>query len=108
MSHAEDLMAFQIRCTKLPAPQREYRFFPERKWRADFGWPEQRVLLEVEGGVWVQGRHTRGTGFVADLEKYNKAATLGYLVLRVTPDMVVAGEALEWLTEALRGARRAA
>jgi hypothetical protein len=44
------------------------------------------IALEVEGGVWTRGRHTRGKGFLGDMEKYNAAALGGWCVLRVTPD----------------------
>ena len=44
----------------LPAPVPEFRFHPERKWRFDFAWPEHKIAVEQEGGVWIQGRHTRG------------------------------------------------
>lgn len=61
----------------------EYRFHPERKWRFDFAWPLHKVALEIEGGIWSGGRHTRGAGYAADCEKYNEAALAGWLVLRV-------------------------
>lgn len=70
---------------KLPRPVAEFRFAPPRRWRFDYAWPADRVALEVEGGVWTQGRHTRGSGFVKDMEKYNAAAALGWRVLRTTP-----------------------
>lgn len=69
----------------IPMPVREHRFHATRKWRFDFAWPDKLVALEVEGGVWSQGRHTRGSGFIADMEKYNTAASLWWLVLRRMP-----------------------
>ncbi len=69
----------------LPAPVTELVFHPTRKWRFDYAWPAFKVALEVEGGVWTGGRHTRGSGFVKDLEKYNAAACLGWRIIRVTP-----------------------
>lgn len=72
----------------LPQPQIEYRFYPERKWRADYCWINHLLILETEGAVWTQGRHTRGSGFVKDIEKYNTMTILGYRLLRVpTPDL---------------------
>jgi hypothetical protein len=59
------------------------------------------VALEVEGGVFSHGRHTRGAGFTADAEKYNVAALSKWIVLRVTAEHVKSGRALGWLTEAL-------
>lgn len=69
----------------IPRPVAEHRFAPPRRWRFDFAWPDYMIALEVEGGAWIQGRHTRGSGFVKDLEKYREAACLGWRVLRCTP-----------------------
>lgn len=63
----------------------EYRFHPDRKWRADFAIPSAKILIEIDGGVWSGGRHTRGAGFLGDMEKLNAAACLGYRVLRFQP-----------------------
>ena len=63
----------------------ELQFFEGRKWRFDFALETLKVAIEIEGGAFTQGRHTRGAGFIADMEKYNKAAELGWVVLRYTP-----------------------
>jgi hypothetical protein len=78
----------------LPRPAREHRFHPGRRWRFDYAWPPELVALEVEGGAWTTGRHTRGQGFIDDMAKYNQAALLGWKVLRFTPDQLAAGDAL--------------
>ncbi|MGL4930900.1 MAG: hypothetical protein ACRC4H_12435, partial [Plesiomonas sp.] len=57
----------------LPKPVSEYVFHPTRKWRLDFAWPEYRLALEIHGGVYSGGRHTRGAGFTEDREKMNEA-----------------------------------
>ena len=69
----------------LPAPECEYRFDPERRWRFDFAWPALKMAVEIEGGVWIRGRHVRPVGYLADLEKYNRAVVLGWRVLRYAP-----------------------
>jgi hypothetical protein len=69
----------------LPRPVAELQFEPLRRWRFDYAWPEAKIALEVEGGVWSGGRHTTGKGFVGDMAKYNRAAVLGWRVLRVQP-----------------------
>lgn len=64
---------------------KEYKFHPERRWRFDYAIPERKIALEVEGGVWTQGRHTRPQGFLGDIEKYNTATLMGWRVFRTTP-----------------------
>jgi very-short-patch-repair endonuclease len=66
-----------------PALEAEFRFHPTRKWRADYAHLESRTLIELEGGVWVGGRHNRATGFVADAEKYLEATLAGWRVVRL-------------------------
>lgn len=100
-SYLERVMAQIIKDEGLPTPIREYRVLEPRKWRGDFVWLEPKVLLEVEGGIWTGGRHTRGQGFVKDCEKYNSCALAGFLVLRVTKEHIWNGKALEWLKLAL-------
>ena len=65
---------------------REYRFHPTRKWRFDYALPEHKIAVEVDGGVWINGRHNRASGYVKDLEKFNAAAATGWVVLKFTPD----------------------
>jgi very-short-patch-repair endonuclease len=91
------LLTIQIRALGIPAPKHEFRFHPERKWRFDFAWPRKRIALEIDGGVWTGGRHTRGLGFSADLEKLNSATELGWRVYRYTPAMISAGQAIQLL-----------
>lgn len=64
----------------------EHRFHKVRKWRFDFAAPAQHLAIEVEGGAFVRGRHTRGVGFLADMEKYNTAQIMGWSIFRCTPD----------------------
>lgn len=91
VSKAEEHLALQIRAVKLPEPVREHRFHETRKWRFDFAYPAQKLAIEVEGGVWSGGRHTRGSGFTKDCEKYNAALMNGWRVYRCTPDMIKKG-----------------
>lgn len=97
MSQAEETLAWQINALHLPTPEREYRFARPRRWRFDFCWPDLMLACEVEGGTWIDGRHSRGKGMAADCEKYAEAWCLGYAVLRVTTDQVKSGQAVAWI-----------
>ena len=65
---------------------KEFIFHPTRKWRFDFAIPEYKIAIEIDGGVWNYGRHNRAQGYLADMKKFNAAASLGWIVLKFTPD----------------------
>jgi very-short-patch-repair endonuclease len=73
---------------ELPVPTPEHRFHPVRRWRFDYAFVDKKLAIEIEGGCFVQGRHTRGAGFSGDMEKYNQATILGWRVLRYTPSKI--------------------
>ncbi len=109
-SELEELLYLHIKCIHnkngLPLPQCEYMFRKHteglsRNWKSDFVWPEYNLVFEVEGGVWSQGRHTRGQGFTNDVEKYNWLTLHGWKVLRGTAEHVKKGQAILWICEAL-------
>jgi very-short-patch-repair endonuclease len=72
----------------LKLPTSEYKFHPTRKWRFDYCWPENKLAVEIEGGIFTKGRHTRGVGFSNDMEKYNSAVLLGWRILRYAPQKI--------------------
>jgi very-short-patch-repair endonuclease len=82
-----------------PKLETEYRFHPVRKWRADFAHLPSKTLIEIEGGVWSEGRHTRGSGFVKDAEKYLEATLAGWRVIRLAGSMITSPtvKRLVWL-----------
>jgi very-short-patch-repair endonuclease len=104
VSALEDLLERHIRLTGLPAPTREYRFHPRRRWRFDFAWPGRRVAVEVDGGIYSRGRHVRGSGFERDAEKRNAAVTAGWRVLHFTPRQVKSGAAVREIEALLSSA----
>ena len=73
----------------------ELLFHPSRKWRFDYAIPAAQVAIEVEGGIYTNGRHIRGKGFEADMEKYNTAESMGWHVLRITPEWLCAPKTIE-------------
>lgn len=103
------LLALRSIC--LDAPEREWRFHPDRKWQFDLAYPEVKVAFEVEGanfpfrdpktGEMTVGRHLRGKGYERDIEKYNEAALLGWKVIRTTGDQIDDGSFARWALRAL-------
>ena len=86
--------------------RREWRFHPTRRWRFDFAlglsysegrFEPNRIAIEIEGGIYTQGRHTRGKGFQADLDKYNHATAMGWRVFRFSTRDVLRGRAKDFL-----------
>lgn len=95
MSHLEETLDQQMRLCDMPPFECEYQFDATgRKWKFDFAWPALKIAVEVEGGVWANGRHNRGQGFINDTEKYNAAAAAGWRVLRYTSEAIESGAAL--------------
>lgn len=66
-----------------------------RDWRFDFACHQVCLAVEIEGGAWVGGRHTRGKGFEDDLRKYGAAMRLGWTIYRCSHSMVRSGEAYD-------------
>jgi hypothetical protein len=108
MNRLQEEIFFDV-CKKegLPKPLAEWKFALnelKRKWAFDFCWLHPSgggVALEVEGGVWTGGRHTRGTGFLGDIEKYNNAQLLGFMVFRCVPTEAPHKKTLEMIKKAL-------
>lgn len=125
----------QLAACGFPPPEREYRFARAigRQWAFDYAWPAHQIALEIEGGgfgrylvvtsgyerrrgqsiplkpgtvIRAGGRHNTGEGLQADAFKYNRAAILGWLVIRATTTMVRDGDALRDLADAFQARAR--
>lgn len=103
----EQVLAQDLDRLEIPY-EREFRFSPDRMWRADFYIEDSPILVEVEGGAGT-GRHSRREGFLNDAKKYAAAARLGYTVLRFTAPQVTGmseigteSEAIETIKIALK------
>ena len=120
----------QIKALKLPTPEPEYKFATSigRKWAFDLAWPEHLIAFEIEGGVFgrmitvmngwyhkgkgrtepippgtkirLGGGHSSGPGIERDIEKYNHAACLGWIVIRATTRQIRDGIAITMLERA--------
>lgn len=100
-SGPEKRMAATLKIAGVQGWEREFAFHPVRGWRFDFAWPDALVALEIEGGVFSGGRHSRGAGIREDMTKYNEAQLLGWMVIRVLPEWIKKGRALLLVERAL-------
>lgn len=95
--------AFMLQCKAYQLyPTKEHKFHDKRKWKFDFAFLREMVAIECEGGVWTNGRHTRGSGFIADIEKYNVAAAMGWKVFRFDGGMIKSGHAIKFVVDYFR------
>jgi hypothetical protein len=101
MSDLEDTLDWHMKVAGLPEWEREYVFYPGRKFRFDFAFLPFRLGVEVMGGIYSGGRHTTGAGYAKDCEKLNLACIQGWRVLYVTSDMIKDGRALDYVMRAL-------
>ena len=89
----------------IPDPVEEFKFHPTRKWRIDICWPELKLALEIEGGVYMTKKNGNATGhrsitnFISDIEKYNALSIHGFSLLRFTPQQMDSCEAYDYLRE---------
>lgn len=90
----EASFAVQLKAEKVEF-EREFKFHPTRKWSADFHLVGRKILVEIEGGLFSGGRHTRGKGYINDMEKYNAATMMGYQVIRFSTQQVTSGFAIQ-------------
>lgn len=84
----ENKFHFTWKALNGPELVREHQFIGNRKWRFDFAHKDTRTAIEIEGGTWNGGRHTRGQGFEGDCEKYNAANDVGWRVYKLTSKMI--------------------
>ncbi len=106
MSEASALLSEQLNLAGIPH-ETEVMFAKPRRWRWDIAFtgdiwkPEFPLAVEVDGGGWIGGRHSRGGGIENDCEKFSTAVAMGWRVMRVTPKQVKDGRALGWIKRAL-------
>lgn len=119
MSKLETLLDSQLKALRLADYEREYRFAAHhvgmgngvrerlkaaglKDNRFDFAWPNQMFAVEVEGGGWTGGRHTRGKGFADDLRKYHNAQKLGWTIYRCDGALIRNGDAVQLIEDMLK------
>lgn len=93
-----DMLAQQLRALHLPPPVREYRPFPDRRYRLDLAWPDRKFYVETDGGEHL-GNVTRRHGTAADCERTAVLFLNGWVGLRFMGSQVRNGTAIRFLAD---------
>lgn len=106
--------AMQLSANNIHHWEREYRFvLPGGQsgagWKFDFAFPDVKVAIEIEGGIWRPGggAHSRPQNIERDIKKYNAALRMGWAVYRLTPEMVKSGSELDNIEGLIQSRRKA-
>lgn len=66
-----------------PDLEREYKFAPDRRFRADFCHLGSKVIVEIDGGLATNGAHNSMRTYEYQQERDRLARSLGYEVRRL-------------------------
>jgi len=76
----------RLHAPDLAPPVEQFRYVEGRKFTADFAWPDARLLVFCEGGVFTGQAHGSITGILKDVERSQLAAASGWRVFRITSE----------------------
>lgn len=87
----------QMKLAGMETPILQHKFAaPERKFMADFCWPDRRLIVEVEGQV-----HSIRSQREKDVERRQWCHFNGWTVVAVSNKQVKSGQAIEVVRKAL-------
>jgi len=72
--------------------EKEYKYVPGRKFKADGAILELRILIEVDGGIFTGRAHGSISGIKNDMERCNQATLNGWMRFRYTPQQFGKGQ----------------
>ena len=75
-----------------------------KRYRLDFAHTDSRTGIEIQGGVYMRGRHVTGSGYERDCRKYNLAYTSGWTIFLLTSTMAKDSFWLSLIAEHVRQA----
>lgn len=121
MKHNPQIVKAFFRQYGIPEPVFELKFHNERRWRFDLSWKgctcsgqfkegsscgmgcleNVRVALEIQGGIFIQGRHSRGAALLKEWEKLNEAACDGWRILYCQPKDLLTKQMADTIRRAL-------
>ena len=99
-SNLEAMFWLQLRAAGIQEGwTQQVKAVPGRQFKFDFCHAERRILVEVQGGNYQHGAHSRPMGLKRDYTKANLAQRHGWKIYQFDGDMVNDGEALDWVIE---------
>ena len=99
---------FPLHCEARGLPPSELQFklprpdAPGHFWVFDCVFPRHKVIIEIDGGIWIRGAHGHPLDILRNMSKQNDAQLAGYAILRFTPQQVKTGEAANTTEKLLR------
>lgn len=105
-SDLEHSLYFELRRNGLKGWVAEHRFKGmngKRRYRFDVAWPEKKIAIDVQGGLYLKGRRAHGSPeqMKRDSMKQAEANLCGWIFIAVTPEMMKDGSAVELVKKAL-------
>jgi len=90
MKYNPKLVSMYYKQMGLPLPVFEHQHIPGRQFRLDIAFPDYKLGIEVQGGVYKNYRngHTSISGILRDMEKNNLGILAGWRVFIITPEEV--------------------
>ena len=101
-SNLEALFWLQLRVNGIQSLfTQQFQAVPDRKFRFDFACQSRRFLVEIQGGTYSGGAHSRPLGLARDYEKCNLAQRHGWKIYQFDKFAVEDGSAVNWVIEEL-------
>ena len=85
MHYKSQIVSAYYKSQGLPEPEFEVEYIPGRKFRLDVAWPQYKIGIEVQGGLWMKAAHSTGKGIKRDMEKRNLGILAGWRVIECEP-----------------------
>ena len=101
MTNLEKRFYSQLISRGLPEPLLQFKFLDDRRYKADFAWPAIQLLVEVDGGTFSKGRHSRPTGRSNDCVRDIEALLAGFTTVRLTTDLVESGQGADLVQQVI-------
>ena len=89
MSELEQIVSFVLKNEDIEFEQdnEKTQVIPGSKKRFDF-LIQPNILIEIQGGQWIKGRHNSGASRTDEYKKNNSAVKAGYIILYYGTEMV--------------------